>query len=38
LAADGILLKEKLGRESYYLNTELVNLLLNIPRITLEAK
>ncbi len=33
LAEDGVLEKQKLGRESYYLNKQLVNLLFNIPRI-----
>jgi Fic family protein len=33
LADDGVLEKHKLGRENYYLNKSLVNLLFNIPRI-----
>ena len=33
LAQDGILKKSRLGRENYYLNTELTNVLFNIPVI-----
>lgn len=33
LAKDGILEKQKMGRENYYLNIELVKLLFNTPRI-----
>ncbi len=33
LTNDGILSKEKMGRENYYLNHKLVDLLFNIPRI-----
>ena len=33
LAKDGVLEKHKLGRENYYLNKELVDLLFNIPAI-----
>lgn len=36
LAADGVLEKHKLGRENYYLNKALVDLLFNIPKITIE--
>ena len=34
LTSDGILDKQKVGRENYYLNIKLVDLLFNIPRIT----
>ena len=35
LAADGILMKTKVGRETYYGNIELSNLLFNMPEIDL---
>ncbi|MDQ5768336.1 Fic family protein [Thiothrix subterranea] len=34
LAQDGVLEKHKLGRENYYLNKALVDLLFNIPKMT----
>ena len=34
LTQKGILEKQRLGRESYYLNQELINLLFNIPQIS----
>lgn len=37
LAIDGILLKQKLGRENYYINQELVDLLFNLPDIELAS-
>jgi len=37
LALDGILLKKKLGRENYYINQELVDLLFNLPDIELAS-
>ncbi|MBC8212219.1 MAG: Fic family protein [Gammaproteobacteria bacterium] len=33
LAADGILLKQRLGRENYYINHALVKLLFNLPEM-----
>jgi len=33
LARDGILTKHRLGRENYYINHELVNLLFNLPEL-----
>jgi Fic family protein len=33
LARDGILTKHRLGRENYYINHELVNLLFNMPAL-----
>lgn len=33
LAADGILDKQRLGRENYYINRELVSLLFNLPAL-----
>lgn len=36
LALDGVLEKHKLGRENYYLNKALVDLLFNIPKMTTE--
>jgi len=33
LAADGTLIKHRMGRENYYINHELVNLLFNLPEI-----
>lgn len=33
LAADGVLEKHKLGRENYYLNKALVDLLFNVPKL-----
>jgi len=35
LARDGILIKHRLGRENYYINHELVNLLFNMPALDL---
>ena len=33
LAKDGVLKKHKLGRESYYINTKLIDLLFNMPEL-----
>ena len=36
LAKDGILTKQRLGRENYYINNELVALLFNMPELDLQ--
>jgi Fic family protein len=37
LAKDGILIKQRLGRENYYINHELVALLFNMPELELST-
>ena len=36
LAKDGVLKKHKLGRENYYINFRLIDLLFNMPELTEE--
>lgn len=38
LAKDGILTKHRLGRENYYINDELVNLLFNMPALDMAPR
>jgi len=33
LAADGTLVKQRMGRENYYINRELVDLLFHLPEM-----